>query len=82
MEARGTAIARAAGVSGRFILNGSYHLDGFFDEMFAAKDEVRPHYRALHQQLAEMTPEVFDERRRAADASFLYQGVTFTVYAE
>jgi uncharacterized circularly permuted ATP-grasp superfamily protein len=29
-----------------------------------------------------MTPEVFDERRRAADASFLYQGVTFTVYAE
>jgi hypothetical protein len=27
-------------VSGRFILNGSYHLDGFFDEMFAAKDEV------------------------------------------
>ena len=82
MEARGTAIARTAGVSGRFILNGSYHLDGFFDEMFAAKDEVRPHYRALHQQLAEMTPEVFDERRRAADASFLYQGVTFTVYAE
>ena len=29
-----------------------------------------------------MTAATFDERRRAADASFLYQGITFTVYAE
>ncbi len=64
------------------ILNGSYSLDGFFDEMFADKGEVRPHYHALYQQLADMTAEGFDERRRAADASFLYQGITFTVYAE
>jgi uncharacterized circularly permuted ATP-grasp superfamily protein len=69
-------------MSAHSILGSSYSLDGFFDEMFAGTGEVRPHYRALHQQLAQMTSDTFDERRRAADASFLYQGITFTVYAE
>ena len=64
------------------ILNGGYSLDGFFDEMFSAPGQVRPHYRALYEQLAGMTPETFDDRRRAADAAFLGQGITFTVYAE
>ncbi len=60
----------------------SYSADGFYDEMFAVDGSVRPHYRALHEQLSEMTPRAFDERCREADVSFLYQGVTFTVYAE
>jgi uncharacterized circularly permuted ATP-grasp superfamily protein len=63
-------------------MNGSYALDGFFDEMFAAPGEVRPHYAALREQLAHMTSDAFDERRRQADASFLHQGITFTVYHE
>jgi uncharacterized circularly permuted ATP-grasp superfamily protein len=29
-----------------------------------------------------MTTDAFDERRRQADASFLHQGITFTVYHE
>ncbi len=63
-------------------MNGSYALDGFFDEMFAAPGEVRPHYAALREQLAHMTIDAFDERRRQADVSFLHQGITFTVYHE
>jgi uncharacterized circularly permuted ATP-grasp superfamily protein len=64
------------------IIDESYALDGFFDEMFAAPGDVRPHYRALFAQLSQMTPQSFDARRREADASFLYQGITFTVYSE
>jgi uncharacterized circularly permuted ATP-grasp superfamily protein len=64
------------------ILDGNYAVDGFFDEMFEGTGGVRPHYRALHEQLARMTTDAFDERRREADASFLYQGITFTVYAD
>ena len=64
------------------MMNGSYALDGFFDEMFAAPGEVRPHYAALREQLAHMTIDAFDERRRQADVSFLHQGITFTVYHE
>jgi uncharacterized circularly permuted ATP-grasp superfamily protein len=68
-------------LSARTILDESYPLDGFFDEMFEAPGRVRPHYRALYEQLSQMTPDGFDERRREADASFLYQGITFTVYS-
>jgi uncharacterized circularly permuted ATP-grasp superfamily protein len=69
-------------LSTRTILDTSYSVDDFFDEMFNAPGDVRPHYRALFEQLSQMTPDAFDERRRAADASFLYQGITFTVYTE
>jgi uncharacterized circularly permuted ATP-grasp superfamily protein len=65
----------------RTILDESYEIDTFFDEMFEGPGHVRPHYRAIHEQLAQMTPDAFDERRREADASFLYQGITFTVYS-
>src|SRR4029453_9059638 len=66
----------------RTILADGYAVDGFFDEMFEPSGEVRPHYRALFARLSDMTAETFEERRRQADASFLYQGITFTVYAE
>ena len=55
----------------------------FFDEMFAAPGEVRPHYRALARgALAGLSRDAFEERRRDADIPFLYQGITFTVYGE
>ncbi len=54
----------------------------FYDEMFDVDGRARPHYEALHRQLATLTVEEFEERRRAADASFLNQGVGFTVYDE
>ncbi len=54
----------------------------FFDEMLVALGEPRPHYKYLHDQLSGLTPELMDERRKAADAMFLYQGITFTVYSQ
>jgi uncharacterized circularly permuted ATP-grasp superfamily protein len=66
----------------RMVLDLRYSLDGFFDEMFAAPGEPRAHYRALYERLTSLSAADLDERRRAADISFLYQGITFTVYNE
>ncbi|MGA3027525.1 MAG: circularly permuted type 2 ATP-grasp protein [Bryobacteraceae bacterium] len=57
-----------------------YQTGAFFDEMFAAEGELRPHYARLHDELASMLPAEFEERRRLADSAFLLQGITFTVY--
>jgi uncharacterized circularly permuted ATP-grasp superfamily protein len=62
------------------ILPPHYDLGGFFDEMFAAPGQVRAHYRVLQEQLAGLSPEDFEERRREADLAFVNQGITFTVY--
>ena len=64
------------------ILPAHYALDSFFDEMFDPAGAVRPHYQVLHQQLAALSAEGFNQRRREADIAFLYQGITFTVYFE
>ncbi len=64
------------------VLDTPYDLNQFYDEMFAAPDSPRPHYCDLHEQLKRMTGKDFDERRRVADAAFLYQGITFTVYGQ
>ena len=53
----------------------------FFDEMFDAAGEPREHYRVLFDQLRQLDQLTYDERRRAADIQFLYQGITFTVYS-
>lgn len=60
----------------------NYALDGFFDEMFEAPGRPRPHYRKLYQRLAKLGPAKFAEKRRAAAASFLTRGITFTVYSD
>jgi uncharacterized circularly permuted ATP-grasp superfamily protein len=57
-----------------------YQTGTFFDEMFAGEGELRPHYAPLHEELANMLPAEFEERRRLADSAFLLQGITFTVY--
>src|SRR5579871_1726772 len=59
-----------------------YDLGGYFDEMFAAPGEPRPHYRKLFLELAGMATGQFDERRQLADFSFLLHGITFTVYSD
>jgi uncharacterized circularly permuted ATP-grasp superfamily protein len=64
------------------VLNDSYEIGDFFDEMFVSLKEPRPHYRRLHELLSEMTGEAFNEARSNADISFLYQGITFTVYSQ
>jgi uncharacterized circularly permuted ATP-grasp superfamily protein len=57
-----------------------YDIGAFYDEMLASPNQARPHYQELYNQLGNLTAKSFEERRRAADASFLYQGITFTVY--
>jgi uncharacterized circularly permuted ATP-grasp superfamily protein len=64
------------------ILTPAYALDGFFDEMFSAPSQPRTHYQVLQAQLAELTTQAFNERQREADMSFLYQGITFTLYGQ
>jgi uncharacterized circularly permuted ATP-grasp superfamily protein len=59
-----------------------YQTDGFFDEMFTAKREVRPHYRRLLERFRKLTRAELEQRRQMADTSFLNQGITFTVYSD
>ncbi len=64
------------------VLQGGYELNEFFDEMFESQDKPRLHYQTLHERLASLSVGEFNARYRAADISFLYQGITFTVYSE
>ncbi len=54
----------------------------FFDEMFTAADAPRDPYRLVHRRLNELSGDELAARQRAADAAFLSQGVTFTVYGQ
>ena len=55
---------------------------GTFDEMVAEDGEVRAHYRRIHDRWDRLSPEQLHERRRAVDAAFLRQGITFNVYGD
>jgi uncharacterized circularly permuted ATP-grasp superfamily protein len=57
-----------------------YKVDHFFDEMFSASGEARPHYSRLLERFKEMSVPDFERKRHLAATSFLQQGVTFTVY--
>ncbi len=57
-----------------------YWLDTAYDEMFGSKHAPREHYRALHELLLELPLAEMRRRKQSADASFLHQGITFTVY--
>jgi len=57
-----------------------YEPGDFFDEMFSAEGQVRPHYSTLFERFQRLEQEEFDSRRTAVDAAFLRQGITFTVY--
>jgi len=64
------------------VLDNPYDPSPFYDEMFSSPGVSRPHYDVLRDHLHGMTSEMFSERRRVADAAFLYQGITFTVYGQ
>jgi uncharacterized circularly permuted ATP-grasp superfamily protein len=59
-----------------------YELDSAYDEMFRATAEPRPQYEALFRRLLELPAEELHQRQKAADLSFLHQGITFTVYGD
>jgi uncharacterized circularly permuted ATP-grasp superfamily protein len=56
-----------------------YEPGEFWDEMFEARGQVRPHYSALAALLATLGPEEVASRQRAAELSFQSRGVTFAV---
>ncbi|PAW77104.1 MAG: hypothetical protein B9S32_12545 [Verrucomicrobia bacterium Tous-C9LFEB] len=59
-----------------------YQPEEFFDEMFESPQEVRPHYLELFKRFQALDTDEFEQRRQAVDASFLRQGITFTVYSD
>jgi uncharacterized circularly permuted ATP-grasp superfamily protein len=59
-----------------------YEPGAFFDEMFEERGVPRHHYRGLAEQLAGLSVEEFEERRRSVDVAFLNQGIGFTVYGQ
>ncbi|HNY31561.1 MAG TPA: circularly permuted type 2 ATP-grasp protein [Fibrobacteria bacterium] len=58
-----------------------YDLDSAYDEMFEPNAKPRSHYRALHERLLGMPPDIWRTRQEQADLMFLNQGITFTVYS-
>jgi uncharacterized circularly permuted ATP-grasp superfamily protein len=55
-----------------------YDLGGYFDEMFTAPGEPRPHYRKLFSEFAGMAMAQFEERQQLADFSFLLHAMPRT----
>jgi hypothetical protein len=45
---------------------GNYDTGEFYDEMFAAPGEARPHYERLLQRFTELTKDEFDRKRELA----------------
>lgn len=54
----------------------------FFDEMFDAGGQPRPHYQRFARQFQGVNSEFLAAKRRAVDLAFLRQGVTFNVYGD
>jgi uncharacterized circularly permuted ATP-grasp superfamily protein len=67
---------------GRDNLFRGYDIGPFYDEMFEAPGQARPHYARVYEQLAQMLQAQFGEHRKLADFAFLLQGITFTVYSD
>jgi uncharacterized circularly permuted ATP-grasp superfamily protein len=70
----GTRLAQFGPLFARYDLNGAY------DEMFAVEGSARLPYQRLFQRILQLAPEELYQRQKAADTSFLHQGITFTVY--
>lgn len=60
----------------------SYPLDAAYDEMFDGGGQARAHYWPLYDRLLELSAKELQQRQRYADATFLNQGITFTVYGD
>lgn len=53
-----------------------------YDETFMPSTEPRSHYARLIRRLSELSSDELVNRQRAADMTFLNQGITFTVYGD
>lgn len=57
-----------------------YAIDGAYDEMFDPEGHARPHYAPLFRDLCSLSPVELRLLQETVERSFLYQGITFTVY--
>ena len=57
-----------------------YEFGSTFDEMFEKEGVPREAWTPLFKRVLELPPEELRARQQAADAAFLHNGVTFTVY--
>ena len=76
------AAAQAAAARSVIAYFQQYAQNSGYDEMFAADGSVRPHYMALFESLAQMSPSQFERVARTVDVSFKNLGITFTVYSD
>jgi len=51
-----------------------------YDETFAGQNTARPAYQGLIDKLVDLSPDELKFRQQASDATFLTDGITFTVY--
>lgn len=56
-----------------------YGLDTAYDEMFDRGARPHAHYRALVEELLDVSPDELRRRQLEADRAFLTQGITLTV---
>jgi uncharacterized circularly permuted ATP-grasp superfamily protein len=62
------------------MLNATATAGAPYDEMFGADGQCRPQYEALYKRLDTIPAEELRRRQKAADLSFLHQGITFAIY--
>ena len=64
-------------------LFGHYELDAhFFDETFESEGQPRAHYQFLIDEMERMSQEEVERLQERVTRSFLYEGITFTVYGD
>ncbi len=61
---------------------GTYQTDGFYDEMFDADGNARPHTKLLVDLLESMPDGELRRRQEAAENALYRLGITFTVYGD
>jgi uncharacterized circularly permuted ATP-grasp superfamily protein len=80
-ERSGLALPRAVCDFNGSVLN-NYAPEEFFDEMFVANEQNRPHYQRFRECFERFERPEFDAKREAVDLAFLRQGITFNVYGD
>ena len=54
----------------------------YYDEMFSAPGQARPHYKALIDALGALPAQEIDNLQQRVNRSLLHEGITFTVYGD
>ena len=60
----------------------NYEVGDFFDEMWSAPGNSRPHYDSLVRRIGELNDGEIERIYQLASQTFLNQGITFTVYSD